>query len=253
MKKLIATSVCIALLLSVTACGESTTGNNNETTTTPQNTTSPDVTPTTEEGNTETPGNNNGGESNSELEDLLESVVDEANENLEGYDTIAPFLPPWEGAPPFDPGVMGMSAEQFENYAVGVVHQQAAINTIPFELILIETENAENAESVAEIVAENYDTEKWICVFPRTVATMRIGEFVLVVAAEKVQSEAIAEAFSEVMGEPAEVNMFHELSDEDMDELLEGAGEGDGGGFGFGGPADIGDIGDLNGNGVSAE
>jgi hypothetical protein len=254
MKKLIATSLCAALLIAaLTACSEDEVnpgGNGNNTTTTTN------TTPNNGNGNAPNGGGNgpNVEHEFESLSEMLEAIVEEANENLEEDDVIQPFLPPLESedAPEFNPEfVMGISEAQHNNLVVDLVHEQAAIMTIPFELILIETENSADAGTLAGLIADNYDTNKWICVFPRTVATVQIGQYALVIASNRAQSDALIAAFEEVLGgESGEVNRFHELSDEEYNELNEG-GNGNGG-FGFGGGADIGDIGDLGEDGLLA-
>lgn len=162
-----------------------------------------------------------------DLHALLTAIAEEANKSLEGFDQIQPFLPPLPDAPAFDAEfIVGVEQSQFDKLAVDAVREMAAMMTTPFEMVLIETNDAADAKQLAYLIAENYDPGKWICVFPATAATMQAGNFVLVAAADEIQSDAIAGAFEAILGANATVNLFHEG---DLD-----FGDGDGG-FGFGG------------------
>jgi len=145
-------------------------------------------------------------------QDILDKVIEEAGKTM----TIPQPLPPLPGDDGNGSSVtaensqyaIGLSSDDFTKYVTDVAVSQAAILTSAHEVILIQAKDARSAAEVKRLVADGYDSGKWVCVFPEKCCVIDSGDYVLLVSSTAVIVDAVIDAFKTVAGSTGEANTF---------------------------------------------
>ncbi|MDR3073000.1 MAG: hypothetical protein LBU41_05855 [Clostridiales Family XIII bacterium] len=143
------------------------------------------------------------------LSDIMNSITQTVDATLGDNDKLpmtGPSLITKENAT----GMTGLSPEDFVSYVEDAYGVQGMLSTTAFEVVLIRCKSFEDAATVKELVATNFDPGKWICVRPENCTVIDSGSYVLLAVSSTAQSEAIVTAFTDLskdnVGEP---NVFY--------------------------------------------
>jgi len=91
-------------------------------------------------------------------------------------------------------GTLGLTAEQFEEYVDSAYESAAAISSIAQSNVLVKCKDAAAAAEVKKLIAGNYDSAKWICVFPEQCVVVESGSYVLLAVGTKENTGALVDA-----------------------------------------------------------
>jgi hypothetical protein len=110
-------------------------------------------------------------------------------------------------------GMLGFSEAQFDDYVADAYAATGVINVMAFELTLVKCNDFAAAAEVKQLIANGFDSKKWICVMPETSVVIDSGSYVLLVAGQKTQADALLESFGNVAGgNVGDANAFFEAS-----------------------------------------
>jgi hypothetical protein len=96
---------------------------------------------------------------------------------------------------------LGLTPEQLEQYVEDGVVLTAAIITHAHELALVKCKDAASAVEVKKLIADGFDSGKWICVFPEESFVMDSGSYVLLAATTAAAADALRQSFASLAGE----------------------------------------------------
>jgi hypothetical protein len=140
---------------------------------------------------------------------LLTDLQQKANDRLTGDDRLPEVFTDPVTAENCQ-GVMGLTPEQLSELVEEASVQTAMINVNAYSVLLAKCPNAASAASVADTIAQNYDSNRWICVLPDESFVVTSGSHVLLVSASSAQAQALKEAFTELAdGLVGEVRVFY--------------------------------------------
>ena len=91
-------------------------------------------------------------------------------------------------------GTLGLTAAQFEGYVDTAYESAAAISSIAQSNVLVKCQDAAAAAEVKKLIAEGYDSAKWICVFPEQSVVVESGSYVLLAVGTRENTDALVEA-----------------------------------------------------------
>ena len=105
---------------------------------------------------------------------------------------------------------LGLTPEQMKENVDDAYVTTAAINVHAHLTALVKAKDAAAAQKVKELIAENFDSGRWICVFPEQSLVIDSGAYVLLVSSSKEEGDALKNAFVELAGEKSvgEENLF---------------------------------------------
>jgi hypothetical protein len=95
-------------------------------------------------------------------------------------------------------GMLGLTPQQLEQYVEEATVSQAAITSIAHQVALVKCKSSADAKTVKQLIADGFDSGRWICVFPEQSLVQESGSYVLLVASSKVNVEALKAGFSEL-------------------------------------------------------
>ena len=95
-------------------------------------------------------------------------------------------------------GMLGLTPQQLEQYVEEATVSQAAITSIAHQVALVKCKSSADAKTVKQLIADGFDSGRWICVFPEQSLVQESGSYVLLVASAKVNVEALKAGFSEL-------------------------------------------------------
>jgi len=96
--------------------------------------------------------------------------------------------------------VLGLTEAQFNEYVDSAYEAAAAIATFAQSNVVVKCKNAAAAAQVKKLIAEGFDSHKWICVFPDQSAVVESGSYVLLSVGEVETTDALVEAFKTISG-----------------------------------------------------
>ncbi|MCL2813555.1 MAG: hypothetical protein FWD23_03035 [Oscillospiraceae bacterium] len=112
---------------------------------------------------------------------------------------------------------LGLSPDQFKQYAMDGYYMVAAIGTQAFEVVLVKCQSYASAKEVKSLAAKGYDSAKWVCALPDQCFVMESGRFMLLGAVYDNTAELFQNAFRELFETTAgEVNKFYEKGDNEL-------------------------------------
>lgn len=103
---------------------------------------------------------------------------------------------------------LGLSAADFEKYIEAATASKAFINTTAHLVTLAKLKDAGDAVTVKALVAKDFDSMQWICVFPEESSVVESGAYILLISSYSNWSEAILQAFGEMAVTYGEPNHF---------------------------------------------
>jgi hypothetical protein len=106
-------------------------------------------------------------------------------------------------------GMLGLTAEEFDEYVVSAYTSNAAIISIAHEVALIECADEPAAAKVKELVANGFDSLRWICVFPDHSLIISSGRYVMLAATRDNFSDAVVASFTSYMGGAGDPDVFY--------------------------------------------
>jgi hypothetical protein len=134
-----------------------------------------------------------------DLSDILTSVLNGANELLDEQTQLGKSFEDVVTAENCQ-GMLGLSAEEFEQSVAEAYVSTAAVITSAHEVALIKCKDFESASLVKKQVAAGFDSNKWICVTPDQSFVIDSGSYVLLAATTNAHAEAIKQSFETVAG-----------------------------------------------------
>ncbi|MDR1069873.1 MAG: DUF4358 domain-containing protein [Gracilibacteraceae bacterium] len=172
MKKIILLAVSLLLLLTFSACGGGGTP--------PAASTPPPA---------EVPADTLTGET----VEILAAVVAAAGEAAE-----APLPQSFEDQVTAEncQGMLGLTPEQFAEYVTDAYVSNAALTTSAHEVALVKCNDPAAAAEVKALIAEGFDSQKWVCVLPDESSVVDSGSYVLLLATSSDYAEALTAGFT---------------------------------------------------------
>jgi hypothetical protein len=141
--------------------------------------------------------------------ELLTQLHDLANDQLVGDDALPETFDDPVTAENCQ-GVMGLTPDELSEFVDEAYVQTAAISVDAHGIVLAKCKSPEAAATVAKRIAANYDSGRWICVFPDTSWVVTSGSYVLLASTSSERSMALQRAFSEMTeGSVGEINAFY--------------------------------------------
>ena len=116
--------------------------------------------------------------------------------------------------------IIGLSAENFDKYAVSASDSLAAISTLAHQMIVIEAKDEDAAEQIKNLMTSDggYDVHKWTYVWPQRAAVVESGNYVMLVASYFDVVDAAIDCFEVAAGgEIGYVDVFFEATSEQIE------------------------------------
>ena len=96
--------------------------------------------------------------------------------------------------------VLGLTEAQFAENVESAYEAAAAISTFAQSNVLVKCKSAAAAAEVKKSIAAGFDSNKWICVFPKQSVVVESGSYVLLAVGEAETTDALVEAFKTLSG-----------------------------------------------------
>jgi len=96
--------------------------------------------------------------------------------------------------------VLGLTEAQFADYVESAWEAAAAIATFAQSNVVVKCGDAAAATQVKKLIAEGFDSHKWICVFPEQSVVVESGSYVLLAVGTVETTNALVEAFKSLSG-----------------------------------------------------
>jgi hypothetical protein len=142
------------------------------------------------------------------LTDVLAAVLTGAQTLLDEADQITMSFED-EVTAENSAGMLGLTAEDFGKYVSEAYASNAAFITFAHEIALVRCVDAGAAAKVKKLVADGFDPNKWICVWPQRSVVIDSGSYVLLVASRNVSADAILQSFKTLAeGNVGEADVF---------------------------------------------
>jgi len=117
---------------------------------------------------------------------------------------------------------LGLTDAQFAALVESAFEAKAAIMTMAQRTAVVKCKDAAAAAQVKKLIAEGFDSNQWICVFPEQSVVVESGSYVLLAVGTAETTDALAEAFKSISdGNTGSPDVFFTFDGEA------------GGGFGF--------------------
>jgi len=141
---------------------------------------------------------------------LLYRVIDMAGETLNGANALPEtVMEPVtvESAP----AMLGLLKDDFVAFAEDATVVQSRLNVHAFQAAIVKSKDKESALIINEQIISNFDSGKWIEVFPEQSLTILSGSYVFLAVGTKEQTKALADAFKSLSGASTNVpTIFYE-------------------------------------------
>jgi hypothetical protein len=134
-----------------------------------------------------------------DVSELLALVLSTANDSLGEDDKTAPSLEDTVSAETSQ-NLLGLSAADFGTYVESAAVSSAAIITFAHEVALIKCIDFDAAVEVKRLVAEGFDSARWVCVKPDVSIVQDSGSYVLLVVSREIIADAVLTSFSDLAG-----------------------------------------------------
>ena len=156
-------------------------------------------------------GQNSGGGSDTISGDtvtILEEILSGADAQLSDPDKLpGSFTDPVTADN--SQGMIGLTPAQFDKYVEDAYASTGMIITFAHEIALVKCNDIAAAAEVKKLIAEGFDSNKWICAFPDASLVIDSGSYVLLAVGNKNAVQAVAESFSNIAdGNVGEINIF---------------------------------------------
>jgi len=112
---------------------------------------------------------------------------------------------------------LGLTEAQFTEYVESAYEAMAAINAIAQSNVLVKCKDIKNAAEVKRLIADGFNSQKWICVFPEKCAVVESGSYILLTVGAAETVDALVEAFKDLSGgNIGTPNVFYESDGGDI-------------------------------------
>ena len=106
--------------------------------------------------------------------------------------------------------MLGLTPEEFAGYVTEAQVSTGALTTSAHLVAVVKCSDAAAASQVKDLIAQGFDSGRWICVFPQESFVVEADEFVLLVASREEGAAALKDAFSLMAGDTVgDVNVFY--------------------------------------------
>jgi len=123
-------------------------------------------------------------------------------------------------------GALGLTDAQFAQYAESAYEAKAMINTAAQRTAAVKCKDAAAASQVKKLIAEGFDSNQWICVFPEQSVVVESGSYVLLAVGTVETTNALVEAFKAISdGNTGSPDVFFTFDGEAGGEIGFGGGE----------------------------
>ena len=140
--------------------------------------------------------------------DILQHILDEATAAL-GDEVPATFVDPVTAE--IAPSELGVLQDDFVSYVDEATAAKAAIATFAFQVAVIKCSSEDDAKTINEQIMKEYDSTKWVCVFPEQSVTIVSGSYILLAVGYEAQVTELTDAFKELAGGAYSApNIFYE-------------------------------------------
>jgi len=188
MKKIFCIAAAAALLLAFAACG---------------------TTPAAKDTITGTP------------EDVLAQLKETVDLGMTFDDEITP-----DSAVSNPQTALGLTDAQFAQYVESAFEAKAMILTAAQRTAVVKCKDAAAAAQVKKLIAEGFDSNQWICVFPKQSVVVESGSYVLLAVGQVDTTDALVEAFKTISGgNTGSPDVFFTFDDEGGGGIEFGGGE----------------------------
>lgn len=76
------------------------------------------------------------------------------------------------------------------------VYSVPMMSSVAYQCVVLRVENGQDVEAVKQLLKDNADPRKWVCVEPETVLVENVGDVILYVMSEEQVATALQTAFS---------------------------------------------------------
>lgn len=145
--------------------------------------------------------------------EILQQIIDAAAETL-GEDNPMPQTFTDSITSENTEGMLGLSAEEFDNFVSEATAATGALITNAFEIAVVKCKDPSAASEAKSIISSTFNSGKWICVFPEQSLVMDAGSYILLAVGATAETTALSAAFNELSGGKAsEADIFYEQGD----------------------------------------
>ncbi|MDR1322404.1 MAG: DUF4358 domain-containing protein [Gracilibacteraceae bacterium] len=93
-------------------------------------------------------------------------------------------------------GMLGLTPERFAEYVTDAYVSTSALSTSAHEVALVKCNDPAAAAAVKALIAEGFDSQKWVCVLPDESSVVDSGSYVLLLATSSEYAEALTAGFT---------------------------------------------------------
>jgi hypothetical protein len=107
-------------------------------------------------------------------------------------------------------GMLGLTPEQFTEYVTGAYVSNSALSTSAHEIALVKCKDQSAAAEVKQLMAQGFDSGKWVCVMPDESSVIDSGSYVLLISTISQYADALTASFSDLAANNVgEKNIFY--------------------------------------------
>jgi len=144
----------------------------------------------------------------SNLHDMLDAIIEEANSNLTGDDVMRLMHDDFVVLNSENiRNILGLTWDQYNANVVNEVRFSLPIGAVALRAAIIEISGSSDA--VANMIASGYRPNWNICVTAQRSFTMRAGNYIMIMSGFIPQAEAMQAAFNEVLDVNVRPHIFH--------------------------------------------
>ncbi len=138
-----------------------------------------------------------------DTKDILAAISKGANIDFETFDE--------QVSAETSQSYIGLTPEQLAEYAEDAYVSIAALNVSAHLTALVKCKDAAAAAEVKSLIADNFDSHRWVCVQPEQCLVVEAGNYVFLVASYNETATALKDAFLALAGDAAgEADVFFE-------------------------------------------
>ena len=136
-------------------------------------------------------------------DELLQSIISESDAKLPKVyiDAITA-----ENAP----AALGLLADDFASFISEGAAATVESDAVAFQAAVVLCRYDEDAVMIDELIREGFDPGKWVYVFPDRSLTAVSGPYILLAAGSEAETQALADAFKNSLGNSTIINIFYE-------------------------------------------
>ncbi|MDR1605136.1 MAG: DUF4358 domain-containing protein [Gracilibacteraceae bacterium] len=107
-------------------------------------------------------------------------------------------------------GMLGLTPEQFSEYVTEAYVSNSALTTSAHEIALVKCLDQAAAAEVKNLIAQGFDSGKWVCVMPDESSVIDSGSYVLLLSTAAQYADALTASFTALAADnTGEKNVFY--------------------------------------------